>query len=280
MEDYQILISVMSKRTAFTLIELLVVISIIALLLSILMPSLGKIKDQARSVVCRTNLRQLILAYELYITDHDSKALHSNLGRDMWFLQIAPYIGDNRYKEDPTENLEGVMQTLWCPSTKDPLDPDDVGCWGSNKNRWRYHVVQDGVFFGSEGSYGLNTWVGGMDIDTMVDVYGWISDEDRALSFRDNMPKRSDIPVIADSVWVESIPKVEDILYGTFNDSLEEGNNDYGIARFYIDRHSEAPNMAFTDGHAEKVKLEDFWRLKWNKLFSMSEEEFEIARSN
>ena len=44
-------------KQGFTLIELLVVISIIALLLSILMPALQKIKEQARAVICTANLR-------------------------------------------------------------------------------------------------------------------------------------------------------------------------------------------------------------------------------
>ena len=46
----------------FTLIELLVVISIIALLLSILMPALSRVKEQGRRVVCASEVRQAGLA--------------------------------------------------------------------------------------------------------------------------------------------------------------------------------------------------------------------------
>ena len=55
----------------FTLIELLVVISIIALLLSILMPSLQKAKESAKRIVCATNLRTIGIGYNTYVMDND-----------------------------------------------------------------------------------------------------------------------------------------------------------------------------------------------------------------
>ncbi len=55
-----------SRRGGFTLIELLVVISIIALLLAILMPSLSRARGQAKSVTCQSNLRQLGISLTMY----------------------------------------------------------------------------------------------------------------------------------------------------------------------------------------------------------------------
>lgn len=66
----------LKKRAAdngFTLIELLVVIAIIALLLSILVPSLAKIKWHAKIVICKTNFRQWGIAARLYAQDNKGR---------------------------------------------------------------------------------------------------------------------------------------------------------------------------------------------------------------
>lgn len=61
------------KKNGFTLIELLVVIAIIALLLAIIVPSLGKAKEYARRVICRNNIRQQTLGVMVYSEENDSK---------------------------------------------------------------------------------------------------------------------------------------------------------------------------------------------------------------
>ncbi len=62
----------MKKQNAFTLIELLVVISIIALLLGILMPVLGKARNEGKSALCMSNLRQFVFAAEMYASNYNN----------------------------------------------------------------------------------------------------------------------------------------------------------------------------------------------------------------
>ncbi|MBN1345519.1 MAG: type II secretion system protein [Phycisphaerae bacterium] len=59
------------RRGAFTLIELLVVVAIIAILISVLLPSLSKARAQARSTVCASRISQLAKSLSLYTDDND-----------------------------------------------------------------------------------------------------------------------------------------------------------------------------------------------------------------
>ena len=61
------------KDNGFTLIELLVVISIIALLISILMPALNKAREQATGSVCLSNQKNMVLAWMMYADESDDR---------------------------------------------------------------------------------------------------------------------------------------------------------------------------------------------------------------
>lgn len=98
-------ISLKHRRSAFTLVELLVVIGIIALLISILLPSLARARRAANAVACSSNMRQATMAILMYANDHKNQVPpgYVNLPNDPpnsyngwvigWDELIYPYLG-------------------------------------------------------------------------------------------------------------------------------------------------------------------------------------------
>ena len=109
---------VIKRKNGFTLIELLVVISIIALLLSILMPALQKVKERGRRVICQSNLRQIGLGFSLYSVENKGYVLPDYLHSGMpWDASLAPYFS--------TREKDAKKAFFVCPSDKQPrkFDP-------------------------------------------------------------------------------------------------------------------------------------------------------------
>ena len=95
---------------AFTLVELLVVIAIIALLMSILMPVLGQAREQARSLVCRANEKQLGTIWEMYAEENDTSYY-------IWTGSVfSPLNGTGTWWDPVIEYEQGFSDVLTCPS--------------------------------------------------------------------------------------------------------------------------------------------------------------------
>ena len=127
----------MKRRQGFTLIELLVVISIIALLLSILLPALRIAKRRAQSLVCKSNQGQIAKAALLYASENNNVVVGAEqvtgsateILNSTWQARYAPYIGGT------SEKLENVWEisAYNCPSYPDKEQTQDYVA-----NAWRY----------------------------------------------------------------------------------------------------------------------------------------------
>ncbi|MFA5240463.1 MAG: type II secretion system protein [Phycisphaerae bacterium] len=109
----------MSKhsREGFTLVELLVVISIIAVLLSILMPALSKVRGQGRKVVCASNLRQISLAFATYAQSNNDWIVSATDIRvdGVWNFALLPYVAQKQ-----TGGFDSA-KVWFCPEDKNPF---------------------------------------------------------------------------------------------------------------------------------------------------------------
>ena len=131
------------RRRGFTLVELLVVIGIIALLISVLLPALNKARAASRTTVCLSNLRQMGMAWQMYLQESKGRLPHSiwhtappNVSGAKWdeFIWRGFWFGIlNQYKVSSSQ--------LLCPEAQDPIPWNLAGGGGiigagTAKNAW------------------------------------------------------------------------------------------------------------------------------------------------
>jgi prepilin-type N-terminal cleavage/methylation domain-containing protein/prepilin-type processing-associated H-X9-DG protein len=156
----------MKCKNAFTLVELLVVISIIAMLLAVLMPTLNKARESARSIISKTNLKTIGQAEMLYaaqnngflvLTRWDRKANEVNYwASQLWAvyngIKSVPY--SNEYFSN---RPNGRPNWLVCPSLeKINAKPDKQGFTGYSWSDVRFVVGPASYWWLQNISYARN----------------------------------------------------------------------------------------------------------------------------
>ncbi len=248
----------MGKHKGFTLIELLVVIAIITVLLAILTPSLKKARNQARSVTCRSNLKQWGTILMLYTGDNEGW-LPSDHNRGAWLLRGSKL---NPGETAPISHSFTTKEVGLCPSAKKATPSDSMlgskidgveikVALGGNDSAWK--IIDPVPEF--TGSYGFNYFIfdsehGGNGMN----VYQANNSYKTPILLDCGMPYGSldgNYNLNGTSISGSAFPQTE---------------NYRGIS-FCINRHDGFVNSLFLDWSVRKVGLKELWTLKWNEDF-------------
>ena len=249
-----------ARKSGFTLVELLVTVSIIAVLLSLLLPAIRGSIEAARSAKCRMNLRMIAADFALFADDE----LYADRGDDPDRLMsdnrfmLSTFV-ESEYRMDEFSSMttgqigphrelprSGQFEYLQCPSHR-PAEPLRVVRQGP--------CYQFGFDPAPSISYGFNFRLYRRDA-SLFGLNQFVVLNSRILS-------QSNVPLVFDVDWkADAAQGVPDAVFGA--PSLGSTGPYLANDKYWNPgkRHSGSMNVAFVDGHVDSTSdpLAETWR--------------------
>ncbi|MBN2448040.1 MAG: DUF1559 domain-containing protein [Phycisphaerae bacterium] len=253
------------RRRGFTLIELLVVVAIIALLVSILVPSLSSAREQARRTLCISNLRQLSHGWHMYADDNNDTSLPGRYAkasgvmtnpdnwyrvgnglkyRPRWVATMGMYVGiyafDHPRTDDDRQDYDSKVYA--CPAAPKWIDERNYA-YGYNHQFLGNARKTNGRFHNFPVNRSrIRSFAGTvLGADCMGTAAG-VPRVDR-LSYNNS---GTDYAELGNHGWTLDPPRL--------TETSDRGTGDADSPRAAIDpRHVGKANTVFCDGHAEAL---------------------------
>lgn len=208
-----------SQRThrGFTLIELLVVIAIIAILAAILFPVFGRARENARRSSCQSNIKQILLGVEQYVSDYDghyTTQLDSGSSYYTFMQSTQTYLKSTQIFRCPSASPD--ILTSLSAATTTPSEAKDY--------TWQVNALNlPGVIY--QGNYAMNNQL------TSIDGSGGINSS--------LVAKPAETVAVYEDRWFHGASILP--IYKRHFDGVNVGYTD-GHAKFFISRQS-TPNF-------------------------------------
>ncbi len=228
----------------FTLIELLVVVAIIAVLVAILLPALGRAREQARLIKCQANAKQIATALLMYTNDYNGYLIPAASPDGdtwpIWIQKLSPYLS--------APNILGKSDTpVRCPS---------------RARKYLTNVI----------SFGWNYTQFGYTSNPNYRHWGWASKIDQIEEPTKTVPLGE-----SRDIYTTLYPELKGSDEGGSNYwqswyiyTNTDPNSPQGYPNLYQNqiylvaaRHLGGGNYIFLDGHIEWFKRDDMWYNKW-----------------
>ncbi|MBN1126073.1 MAG: prepilin-type N-terminal cleavage/methylation domain-containing protein [Sedimentisphaerales bacterium] len=240
-----------SKYTAvqaFTLIELLVVLVVIGILMSLVMPSLLAARSQVRTVICRSNLRQLVFANLGYATE--SEGFFVPAAADMWNNSgLQRWHGMRQDLDQPFDPLQSPLATFLADGKVKQCSQLVAFVQGQ---QWAANFEQ------GCGGYGYNMAYLGSSL--------WRSDVSLSYEHRYSMTTRTtevrspgETLMFADCALSLQDGQYVEYSFAEPPFTVFDGNvlTDFFLSPSIHFRHSSRANIGWTDGHIDPREMGD-----------------------